>query len=42
MRKITFAKGDGIGPDFLEATLKILKAAKVPIQMSENTKRPKI
>lgn len=30
-RPITVAKGDGIGPEIMEATLKILEAAKAPI-----------
>jgi isocitrate dehydrogenase len=27
MRRITIARGDGIGPEIMEATLSILKAA---------------
>jgi isocitrate dehydrogenase len=35
MQKITFAKGDGIGPEIMEATLKILKAANARIEWEE-------
>lgn len=35
MRKITIAKGDGIGPDIMDATLKILKAAGAEIETEE-------
>ncbi|MEM7573001.1 MAG: NADP-dependent isocitrate dehydrogenase [Bacteroidota bacterium] len=35
MQKITFAKGDGIGPEIMEATLAILKAAKARIEWEE-------
>ena len=35
MRKITIAKGDGIGPDIMDATLKILKAAGAQIEIEE-------
>lgn len=35
MRKITIAKGDGIGPEIMDATLKILKAAKVNLEFEE-------
>ncbi len=31
MTTITIAKGDGIGPEIMEATLKILRAAKAPL-----------
>lgn len=32
---IAYAKGDGIGPEIMDATLKVLKAAKAPITLSE-------
>lgn len=32
---IAYAKGDGIGPEIMDATLKILKAAQAPITLSE-------
>lgn len=35
MQKITFAKGDGIGPEIMDATLEILKAAKARIDWEE-------
>ncbi len=35
MRKVTFAKGDGIGPEIMEATLKILEAANARIEWEE-------
>ncbi|AGC78613.1 isocitrate dehydrogenase [Nonlabens dokdonensis] len=35
MKKITIAKGDGIGPEIMDATLKILTAAKAPIEWDE-------
>ena len=35
MRTITFAKGDGIGPEIMDATLAILNAAKVNINLEE-------
>lgn len=35
MHKITIAKGDGIGPEIMDATLSILKAAKAPIEWDE-------
>ncbi len=35
MTKVTIAKGDGIGPEIMEATLKILKAAGVPVEFEE-------
>lgn len=35
MRRITIAKGDGIGPEIMDATLKILTAAKAPIEWDE-------
>ncbi len=35
MRKITIAKGDGIGPEIMDATLKILTAAQVPVEWDE-------
>ena len=35
MQKITVAKGDGIGPEIMDATLDILKAAKAPIEIEE-------
>ena len=35
MTKITVAKGDGIGPEIMEATLKILKAAGAEIEIEE-------
>lgn len=35
MKKIAVAKGDGIGPEIMDATLKILKAAKAPIEWDE-------
>jgi isocitrate dehydrogenase len=35
MQKITIAKGDGIGPEIMEATLKILEAAKARVEWDE-------
>ena len=35
MQKITVAKGDGIGPEIMDATLDILKAAEAPIEIEE-------
>ncbi|NMM47412.1 NADP-dependent isocitrate dehydrogenase [Marinigracilibium pacificum] len=35
MQKITIAKGDGIGPEIMDATLKILKAAKARLEYDE-------
>ena len=35
MQKITVAKGDGIGPEIMDATLQILKAAKARIDWEE-------
>jgi len=35
MQKITFAKGDGIGPEIMESVLQILNAAKVQIEWEE-------
>lgn len=35
MQKITIAKGDGIGPEIMEATLKILKAAGARLEYEE-------
>jgi isocitrate dehydrogenase len=35
MHQIAFAKGDGIGPEIMDATMKILDAAKVPINWHE-------
>ncbi len=35
MTKITIAKGDGIGPEIMNATLDILKAANVPLEYDE-------
>ena len=35
MTKITIAKGDGIGPEIMDATLSILKAANVPLEYDE-------
>lgn len=35
MKKITFAKGDGIGPEIMEATLSILNAADAEISWEE-------
>ena len=35
MRRITIAKGDGIGPEIMDATLKILKAAGAEIEIDE-------
>lgn len=35
MRKVTFAKGDGIGPEIMEATRRILTAAKARIEWEE-------
>lgn len=34
-RKITVARGDGIGPEIMDATLSILDAAKVPLDIDE-------
>lgn len=35
MKRITIAKGDGIGPEIMDATLKILKASGVNLQFDE-------
>lgn len=35
VKTITIARGDGIGPEIMEATLSILQAAKVPLQFEE-------
>ncbi|MEN8816678.1 MAG: NADP-dependent isocitrate dehydrogenase [Nonlabens sp.] len=35
MKRITIAKGDGIGPEIMDATLKILTAANAPIEWDE-------
>ena len=35
MQRITIAKGDGIGPEIMDATLKILKAAGAQIETEE-------
>lgn len=35
MQKVTIAKGDGIGPEIMDATLSILKAAKARIEFEE-------
>jgi len=35
MRSITIAKGDGIGPEIMEAALKIMEAANVELQFDE-------
>lgn len=35
MRKITIAKGDGIGPEIMDATLEILKAAGAEVEFEE-------
>ncbi len=35
MKKVTIAKGDGIGPEIMDATLRILNAAKAPIEWDE-------
>jgi len=35
MRKITIAKGDGIGPEIMDATLKVLKAAGAALEYEE-------
>ncbi len=35
MKRITIAKGDGIGPEIMEATLEILKAAGAPLEYDE-------
>ncbi len=35
MKRITIAKGDGIGPEIMDATLKILKAAGAEIEIDE-------
>lgn len=35
MKKVTIAKGDGIGPEIMEAVLKIIKNSKVPIDFEE-------
>ena len=32
---VTFARGDGIGPEIMEATLRILEAAKAPLRYEE-------
>ncbi|MFM2017886.1 MAG: hypothetical protein RL007_1542, partial [Bacteroidota bacterium] len=35
MRKITIAKGDGIGPEIMDATLRIITAAGAEIEIEE-------
>ena len=35
MHKITIAKGDGIGPEIMEATLDILRSAGAPLAFEE-------
>lgn len=35
MKRITIAKGDGIGPEIMNATLKVLNAANVPLEYDE-------
>ncbi len=35
MKKITVAKGDGIGPEIMDATIKVLKAAGAQIEIDE-------
>jgi isocitrate dehydrogenase len=35
MTRITVAKGDGIGPEIMDATLEILKAAGAEIEIDE-------
>lgn len=35
MKRITIAKGDGIGPEIMDATLRILQAAQVPLEYDE-------
>jgi len=35
MQKITVAKGDGIGPEIMDATLKIIMAAGAQIEIEE-------
>lgn len=35
MKRITIAKGDGIGPEIMDATLKVLKAANAPVEYDE-------
>jgi isocitrate dehydrogenase len=35
MTKITVAKGDGIGPEIMDATLEILKAAGAMLEIDE-------
>jgi isocitrate dehydrogenase len=34
-KRVTVAKGDGIGPEIMDATLKVLKAANAPIEWDE-------
>ncbi|MCZ0211498.1 isocitrate/isopropylmalate family dehydrogenase, partial [Streptomyces sp. UMAF16] len=35
MKKITVAKGDGIGPEIMDATLKIMMAAGAQLEIEE-------
>mgnify|MGYP000951884814 CR=1 FL=1 len=42
MTRITVAKGDGIGPEIMDATLEIIKAAGAKIEIDENGVRTKI
>ncbi len=35
MQSITIAKGDGIGPEIMDATLKIIKAAGTQLEFDE-------
>lgn len=37
MKRVTIAKGDGIGPEIMDAVLSILNAAKAPIEYDEIT-----
>jgi isocitrate dehydrogenase len=35
MKRITIAKGDGIGPEIMDATLKIIKASGVELHLTK-------
>lgn len=35
MKKVTIAKGDGIGPEIMDAVLKIIKKSNAPIEFEE-------
>ena len=42
MTRITVAKGDGIGPEIMDATIEIIKAAGAEIEIDEEKKKKKV